>query len=183
MTGRPLSMRLLGSPFVECAGEPFKAETRKTLALLMYLAVTGEQHGRDALATLFWPDSDQSHARGALRRVLSPLKTELGDERLIIDREFIELQSQEDFWLDVQVFRDILAARLGHGHPEEQVCPACLTLLIEAANLYRGDFLAGFTLPDSPLFDDWQYFEREDLRQEMTNALERLVSYLSAEQQ
>ena len=42
-------------------------------------------------------------------------------------------------------------------------------------NLYREDFLTGFTLPDCLDFDEWQFFHTEGLRQELAVALERLV--------
>ena len=48
-------------------------------------------------------------------------------------------------------------------------------------NLHRGDFLAGFTLRDSPEFDEWQFFQAETLRQELASALERLVHGHSAD--
>ena len=38
-----------------------------SLALLIYLAVNGDVQRRDTLATLFWPDTDQSRARASLR--------------------------------------------------------------------------------------------------------------------
>jgi predicted ATPase len=47
--------------------------------------------------------------------------------------------------------------------------------LTEAAELYRGDFLAGFTLRDSPDFDDWQLAQSEHLRRELTRVLHRLT--------
>jgi tetratricopeptide (TPR) repeat protein len=43
--------------------------------------------------------------------------------------------------------------------------------------LYRGDFLAGFTLKDSAAFDEWQFFESENLRRALADVLERLVRY------
>ena len=45
---------------------------------------------------------------------------------------------------------------------------------VEAAEIYQGDFLSGFTLRDSPGFDDWQSLEAQALRREMGGALERL---------
>jgi hypothetical protein len=36
--------------------------------------------------------------------------------------------------------------------------------LAEAVQLYRDDFLAGFTLHDSASFDDWQRLQTEALR-------------------
>ncbi len=53
--------------------------------------------------------------------------------------------------------------------------PLCLAALAGAAALYRGDFLAGFTLRDSPDFDEWQFFQAETLRRELAEALERLA--------
>lgn len=46
--------------------------------------------------------------------------------------------------------------------------------------LYRGDFLAGFALRDSPQFDDWQSFQAELLRGELADALDRLARGHSA---
>ena len=47
--------------------------------------------------------------------------------------------------------------------------------LQRAVELYRGDFLEGFSLRDSASFDDWQMFEAEGLRLDLADALERLV--------
>ncbi|MFN2155667.1 MAG: BTAD domain-containing putative transcriptional regulator, partial [Anaerolineae bacterium] len=38
-------------------------------------------------------------------------------------------------------------------------------------------FLAGFTLPDAPAFDEWQFFEGEGLRDEVADALQRLARW------
>ncbi|MEZ4557809.1 MAG: hypothetical protein R2854_15415 [Caldilineaceae bacterium] len=45
---------------------------RKPLALLAYLAVTGQSHSRATLATLLWPD--YAGARNYLRNVLSSVR-------------------------------------------------------------------------------------------------------------
>ena len=45
----------------------------------------------------------------------------------------------------------------------------------EACQLYRGDFLAGFSPEDCPEFDAWAFFRREALRGRLMHALERLV--------
>jgi predicted ATPase/DNA-binding SARP family transcriptional activator len=178
-----ITFQLLGAPLIECDGETLKVETRKASALLFYLAVTGETHARDTLATMLWPESDQTRARGALRRNLAALrKTPLVDF-LVVDRDSLALQCGEGLTLDVDGFQKRLAACTTHGHAETEVCSACLTPLIEAVNLYRGDFLAGFSLGSCPTFDDWQFFMAEDLRREMTGALERLVHFLSAQKQ
>ena len=48
--------------------------------------------------------------------------------------------------------------------------------LEEAATLYSGDFLSGFSIGrDAVEFDDWQYMQRENLRKSFSKVLERLV--------
>jgi hypothetical protein len=86
-----LELYLLGSPRVERAGAPVEADTRKAIALLAYLAVTGENQSREGLAALFWPDADEFRAHAALRRTLSVLNKALGGSGLNIDREAVSL--------------------------------------------------------------------------------------------
>src|SRR4029453_8205924 len=142
--------------------------------LLAYLAVAPERHGRDVLAELLWPDHDQEHARGALRRTLSTLNKALGAGWLAADRTTAGF-ADTGFWLDVELFERLLESCRGHGHPPDDVCPDCAEPLREATRLHRGDFLAGFALRDSPSFDDWQYLQAERLRRELAGALARLV--------
>jgi DNA-binding SARP family transcriptional activator len=151
--------------------------------LLAYLAVTraAGPHARDALAVLLWPDYDQHHARATLRRNISALNKALDGEWLEADRETIGLSASPDFWLDVDQFQQRLAECRSHGHPEAELCPACLTALTAAAALYHQDFMAGFTLRDSPGFDEWQFFQTESLRRDLAGALERLVSGVAAQ--
>jgi DNA-binding SARP family transcriptional activator/class 3 adenylate cyclase len=170
-----LSLYLLGPPRVERDGVPIKVDTRKAIALLAYVAITGESHRRDALVNLLWPESDQSRGRAALRRTLSALRKALADDWLDVDRETIGLSPSADIWLDVAQFHAHLAECLAHGHATSEVCPACLTPLTDAVELYRGDLLSGFTLKDSFNFDDWQFFQADALRRELAGALERLV--------
>jgi predicted ATPase/DNA-binding SARP family transcriptional activator len=178
-----LSLQLMGAPRITFDDVPLKIETRKASALLFYLAVTGETHTRDTLATMFWPESDPSHARGALRRVLAALNKTPLKEYLDADRETLTFYRGSGCTLDVELFKNRLGECKKHGHPEGDVCSACLTPLIEAVNLYRGDFLMGFSLGSCPIFDDWQFFQAENLRGEMIGSLERLVHYLSAQKQ
>ena len=180
---RALKIYLLGSPRVELANQPIEVDTRKAIALLAYLAVghaSGSQR-RDSLATFFWPDVDSSRAHGALRRTLSALHKALGGAGLKIDREAVSLERGPDTWIDVEAFHALLADCRTHGHPVDEVCPDCLPRLAEAAALCRDDFMAGFSLRDSPAFDDWQFFQVESLRRELASALERLARGLSAQ--
>ena len=80
-------------------------------------------------------------------------------------------------------FHAVLAQVAAHSHPPHRLCDACLANLAEAAGLYTGDFLAGFTLEDAAGFDDWQTFQTESLRLELAGALERLAQGLAGRQQ
>ena len=174
-----LKIFLLGPPRVELADSAVDIQRRKALALLVYLAVTGQPHSRDALATLFYPDHSQSRARAYLRRDLAVLNTGLAGDWLDTDRETVELKG--DFWINVTRFRHRLIEGQQHDHPAEEICPACVPLLKGAAALYSDDFLAGFTLRDCPEFDDWQFFQAESLRQGLAAGLDRLVEGLNGQ--
>jgi DNA-binding SARP family transcriptional activator len=182
-----LRLSLLGPPRIECAGKQATIELRKAMALIIYLAVTDRCHSRDAVATLFWPDLDQSRARAGLRYALASLRKALGKDwaeneyPLAIDRETVGLNPQARVWLDVVEFQDRLAECRTHGDPEDQVCEACLPPLSAAAALYRDDFLSGFTLRDSPAFDEWLFFQTDGLRNDLASVLQRLVHGYSAD--
>ena len=170
-----LELHLLGPPRVERDGVPIKVDTRKATALLAYLVVTGESQRRDTLAVLLWPDADQVRARAALRRTVSALNKALAGEGLRIDRESVGLDPDADVWVDIVQFRTRLSESFAHRHPDSEWCAPCVTRLSEAVELSRGDYLSGFTLRDSPAFDDWQSLQVEVFRRELATALERLV--------
>jgi len=182
-----LDLFLLGPPRFERDGALIDIDTRKGIALLAYLAVTNTSHSRDALATLFWPDYDQKHARAALRSALWALNKALAGDWLVADRERVGLNPEASLWVDAQAFTDRLAQYQAQGQADIQVdieaCAASLPLLTEAVALYQADFLTGFTLRDSPDFDQWQFWQTETLRQQLAGALERLVYSHSSQQQ
>lgn len=170
-----LALFFLGPPRIELDGVPVHLSRRKAVALIAYLAVTGQSYRRDVLATLLWPDYDHSRARAGLRRVLAALKDALGEGWLDVQGEDVGFRQDAGIWLDVCAFRDRLAECRVHGHSPEKVCAACLPLLAGAAALYRGTFLAGFTLRDSLAFDEWQLFHSQGLHDELDSTLKRLA--------
>jgi DNA-binding SARP family transcriptional activator len=175
-----MALYLLGPPRVELDDHPVHIGRAKAIALLAYLAVTAAPHSRDALATLLWPESPR--ARANLRRVLVTLRQALGENWLDVQPESVALLhpaigSECVFWLDVSAFQACLDDCQTHGHPVDQLCPDCSSLLAEAVALYRDDFLTGFTLPDSLAFDEWTFYQSERLRDGMASALQRLVRW------
>ncbi len=178
-----VDLALLGNPQLHRDGELITLDRHKAFALLTYLAMSGGPHRRDTLATLLWSEYDQTRARAAVRRALASLNKAIPGSWWDTDRETIGLNYKDDpkFWLDINQFHARLADCGTHGHPMTDVCPACLNPLTDAITLYRGDFLSGFTLRDSPDFDDWQFDQTEHLRRDLSSALERLARLQAAQ--
>ncbi len=179
-----LHIHLLGNPQIEVDEQTIQVPRRKVLALLAYLAVTGQVQSRETLAALFWPDYDASSAYANLRRDLSRLKELFGERKVIVvDRLQVGLNPSADIHLDVNEFRSLVDQTRMHGHNQEELCADCAEALKEAVELYRGDFLEGFNLPDSPGFDDWRFFQAEELRQLLAEALQRLIHWHSSREE
>ena len=119
-----LTLFFLGTPQLKLDGVSIEIDRRKAVALLAYLTVTGRVHNRDGLATLLWPEYDQSRARAALRRTLSVLNVALAGDWLAADRETVELKRSQNLWLDIDQFQQLLAATQTHAHLDIDVCPA-----------------------------------------------------------
>jgi len=179
------SLTFFGPPQIKYNGSLLKIARRKALALLAYLAVSEQDHSRDALAVLFWPEADQSRARAALRSALWALnKTPLA-HFLVVESEQVGLRlsptAAEHIFVDVLYFREKIAAWRQHHHNTPTLCPDCLAGLTESIALYKDDFLAGFTLPDAPAFDEWHFFQTDSQRQTLAAALDALIAHYRAQ--
>jgi predicted ATPase/DNA-binding SARP family transcriptional activator len=172
-----LRLFLFGPPRLEHNGQIIPLRRTKALALLAYVVMSGQPHDRETLLALLWPEFDTASARNNLRRELSLLKTSLDAELLIADRLQVRWNAQADCWLDVAAFQAQLAIVKQHGHASDALCAVCAAALTTAAQLCTDDFMAGFSLPDSPVFDEWQFFQREQLRQQLAPALQSLISW------
>jgi pimeloyl-ACP methyl ester carboxylesterase/DNA-binding SARP family transcriptional activator len=168
----PLRIGVLGT--LEVAREGALAElprSRKTRALLAYLALSPREHPRERLCRLLWPSVDDP--RGALRWSLSrlrPVVSEPGRERLVATREAVRLESSD---VEVDAVR---VRRL--GGPAAGAAPT--DALVDAARLVRGDPLEGLDLPDAPDFQAWCVAEREGLRRAELRLLDGVVERLRA---
>ena len=178
-----LAISLLGPFQVTLNGEAvtyFASDTAR--ALLAYLAVhPGVEHRRDALAGLLWPEQPDAEALRNLRVALSRLRDAIGDREadapfLQVTRRTIQLTGDARCSLDVRAMREALAATRNHEHAQLEGCGTCAQRLGEVADLYRGEFLAGFTL-DSVPFEEWMVVEREGLHWQALEALHALASY------
>jgi predicted ATPase/DNA-binding SARP family transcriptional activator len=164
-----LKLYWLGTPLVEMDGRAIELETRKATALLAYLSMEKRNFSRESLASLFWPEYNQQKALTNLRRSLWSLNNRLQPNWLEADLETVGLRSGVSVSIDTEAFRQEIA--VARAAIDRQTA---VTRMVAAAELYRGDFLEGFNLKDCPEFDDWQFFQREGLRQVYAETLEWL---------
>jgi len=143
--------------------------SRKTRALLGYLALEGRRHRRERLCEMLWDIPDDP--RGALRWSLSKLRG-LVDEndvpRIVADREgvgFDRVGSQIDI-LDVR-------SAFGDG-----ASPPSVEALQAMAAAFRGELLEGLDLPDCHGYQAWLIAEREAARRLHADILRKLVDGL-----
>ena len=108
-------LSLLGGPRLDRGGRAIPIERRKALALLAYLALTGECQRRETLAAMFWPEGDGPEGRAALRRTLSVLNAAL-DGGLDAQRDCVGLLPHQ-VELDVDRFRRQIGAAREHHAP------------------------------------------------------------------
>jgi DNA-binding SARP family transcriptional activator/pimeloyl-ACP methyl ester carboxylesterase len=172
-------LTLFGAPTLVCNGRTQPLPRRKARALLAYLAVTGQTHTRETIAALLWPDHDQQQGRADLSRILSHLRTVLGANYILADREHIALNEKAALWIDVVHFRRQLDACRELATPE--LDDACRERLASIVEYYQADFLTGFTLPGCPAFDEWQLLQTEALRRDLSWALDKLVHVYDAQ--
>ena len=173
-----LSVRLFGSPQIRRGSQEVIIQRRKDLALLIYLIVTSQPHRRDTLATLLWEDQNQAEARSNLRKSLSRLKSILGENVLLTTQD--QIHANQDYPMDVDIAQFTLRVKQFHNHrhayngAESALCHDCQKALEEAAQIYQADFLAGFSVSDSLVFEEWQFFQTDSLRKDLAEILEQL---------
>jgi predicted ATPase/DNA-binding SARP family transcriptional activator len=150
-----LALYLLGAFEAFLDGKPLSGiNTDKARALLIYLTVESNRaHRRQALAGLLWPDYPEEGARANLRHALANLRAVLGERQnetpfLLIEGDTLQLNPKSDTWVDVAEF-------------ERMAAGVSITDLELAVDLYKGGYLEGFSLKDSPDFDNWTAILRE----------------------
>ena len=167
-----LQVRFFGTGQIQTiVGEIVPLRNRKQLALLAYLLVEKRYaHSRDSLLALFWRDHNTDKARNNLRVALSQLRklttTDESKSPLILATKLDvqinpNIDFEVDFWLDGAKFEEQLQQTRTHTHTSRKKCADCQPHLEEAVALYKGEFLAGLSLKDSPEFEEWLFIQRE----------------------
>ena len=139
-------LSLLGYPDVERDGVSVAHKlSNKAIALLAFVVVENQTQGRERLATLLWPDSPETKAKGSLRQIISQLNQQLPGV-LDVTRRTVAANS-ETLTTDVE--------QLQHPPSAARLCPL------------KQPFLDGFNIPNAADFESWQLRQRERLRQRL----------------
>lgn len=176
VTGR-VELTLLGEWRLTVGGRPATAPAyEKGRALLAYLAVESLWLTREQLGGLFWPDS--FHSRANLRAVLADLRAVLQDNVaavpcLLVQRNALCTSAEFVGMLDITEF--LASPPRCREAPAVQECAACLGRMEQAACLYRGEFMAGFSLTDCPDFEEWLQCKRAALHRHAVALCDRLA--------
>jgi pimeloyl-ACP methyl ester carboxylesterase/DNA-binding SARP family transcriptional activator len=143
--------------------------SKKTRALLAYLAVTARAHSRERLCSMFWsvPDDPRAALRWSLTH-LRPLVDEPDCRRLIADRDKVELDTS-------RVAVDILALR---RIARKDVDAMPIDALKRSIATLEGEFLQGLDLADCHAFQSWCIGEREETRRLRVRLLTALIARL-----
>ncbi|MFN8485609.1 MAG: bacterial transcriptional activator domain-containing protein [Anaerolineae bacterium] len=138
----PLHVRMLGHPQVFWNSTPLDIPRRQARALLYRLAAYLAPVPRADLCYLFWPDQPEAVAHRDLSHLLTHLRRAFpAPDILVSSSETVGLNPQR-VWADTWALEQALAGTR----------PATLR---RAVALYRGPFLASFSLAREPEVDVW----------------------------
>jgi serine/threonine-protein kinase len=167
-----LELNLLGG--IELRGAPASVADKvlsqsKAVALLAFLVLSSDRRfqRRDLLVGLLWPELDQAHARAALRMSLHEVRASLG-AAVIVSRGDDDLAILPDaLRCDVEAFNT--ACDRGH--------------LVQALELYRGEFMPGFFLTGCLEYERWVEGQRTAARERAAAASWALALTFEGEHQ
>lgn len=172
-----LTLTLLGAPQIRLADQEVNIGRNKAVALLAYLAATVNPVTRESLLALLWSDYEPQAAQSQLRQMVWAINKTIGKAWLQVDRQTIGLIEQRTLQIDIRRYQQQL-----HTLPMAPTDPLRLSGLVAVAELYRGDFLDGFTIGDSAEFAQWQRVESIAWRHRQMNVLAEIVTHLTAHQ-
>ncbi len=151
----------------------------KLLELFCYLLLyRSRPHPREALVTLFWEDTPATRSKAYLRKALWQLRTVLeaqntstNKELILIEPEWVQINMQANFWLDVAEFEQ--AFDHVQGIPGRKLSSDHVQSLQNAVKLYRGELLSGW-------YWDWCLYERERFQHMYLIILDKLMDHCEA---
>jgi DNA-binding SARP family transcriptional activator len=173
-------IHLFGKFSVEYNGEALRGPgSPKVQELLSYLLIhRNRPRPREALAALLWGDTSTDKSKKYLRQALWHLQTVLrphnpaqGDQLLLVEDNWVQLNTGSEIWLDVAVLEEAFVAL--KDKPGWRMDAKEKDVAQAAVQVYQGELLEGS-------YQDWCLFERERLQNIYLAMLYKLMSYCEA---
>jgi len=154
-------------------------DARKIQELFCYLLLHRDHSlPRETLASILWPETTTTQSKKNLRQALWQLQSALGsqneptnDRLLLVDPDWVQLNSEADLWLDVAEFEQVF--NLVQKTPGQEIDNPTAQLLQDTVQLYQGPLLEGW-------YQDWCLLERERLQSMYLAMLDKLMSFTEA---
>lgn len=178
-----LRLSLFGKFTVQCGGQLVTTvDARKAQELFGYLLLFRQRpHYRERIATLLWNDLPDATAKRYLSKALWQLQNALdlperggGCDLFQVDPDWIAIHPEADIWLDVAIFEE--AFQNVEELNGRQLNAEQIERLEQAVQLYQADLLEGW-------YHDWCILERQRLRDQLLQMLDKLVDYFEAHEQ
>ena len=170
--GAPLRLSVLGAFAVRHRGKALDLPpSRKTRALLAYLAVADQPQSRQRLCGLFWDTPDD--LRAALRWSLSKIRKIVnvdGQDVLLADHGQVTFLTQS-IELDLRHVRDL----------SQRLASADIAELEQAAQALEGGFLEDLSLPRCREFESWRLSLTSEVNLLRATVLRTLVDRLAGD--
>ena len=152
----------------------------KAAALLTWLSLSGGWRSRSEITSLLWPGLSEQRGRANLSQLLLVLSRRTGSgPRIEKERDALRLRFPGDVEpenaVDVLQFLSDAPPPGCHRLHAPSRCSRCRERIHFRQSLYRGEFLQGETLPNSPPFRLWVEDMRRNLS-ERKGVLDRLLA-------
>ena len=162
-----LHIGLFGTPQFIYQDKPLTGfVSNKVRALLIYLAITGRPHSRDALSELLWANTPKTK-RDNLKKALSNLRN-MDGVALLEEGQHLVALTPGSYWVDVVEFSTV--ANNGRLQAEDE--------MQRVVAFYQDDFLAGFNISLSLEFEAWALGQQALLKEQQLSLLSRLARAL-----
>ncbi len=169
-----LALKFIGdmAVFVDGNNMPMP-RSKKTRALLAYLAITGRTHQRDKLCAMFWhlPDDPRGALRWSLSKIRGLVDLDKDHPHIKADRNSVCFEAK-DALVDILDLRKRSFGALNKISTDE---------LENVAQQLVENLLAGLDQPDMHEFQAWLIAEREELNNLHLKIRQTLVERLSSE--
>lgn len=146
--------------------DPYKAKE-----LMVYLLLNRDRpQYREQLAEVLWgeiaPEQSKGYLRKALWQLQSVLEPHCGEGILLVDGEWLQINPDFHFWLDIDAFEQTFKNTQGVRGKDLEEGQAIR--IEDAVNTYQGDLLEGW-------YQDWCLYERERLQYLYLAMLDKLM--------